>query len=79
MHANLTPTAEQQAILERLRVPERIKVALRHPSLALAVEDAEVVRDALTTELATVGFDPEYELTAEGRLIEDLIDALFIP
>ena len=78
MNANLTPTTHQQAILERLCIPDRIKVEVRKPSLALDVEDAETVRDALTAELAKVGFDADYELTAEGRLIEGMIDALFI-
>lgn len=79
MGPNLTPTADQRAILERLRVPDRIKAALRHRSFALDVEDSEIVRNALTDELARVGFDLDYELTAERRLIEALIDALFIP
>lgn len=79
MFANFTPTADQQAILERLRVPERIEVTLQRPSFALDANDAETVREALTEELARVGFDPDYELTSEGRLIEGLIDALFIP
>lgn len=79
MKAHLTPNADQRAILERLRVSDRIAVTLRRPSFVLDVEDANTVRDALTEELATVGFDLDYELTSEGRLIESMIDALFIP
>ena len=79
MDANFTPTADHRAILERLRAPERIEVRLQRPSFALNTNDAETVREALTEELARVGFDPNYELTVEGRLIESLIDALFIP
>lgn len=52
---------------------------LQKPSFELDTDAAETVRDELTTLLPTVGFDADYELTAEGRIIEDLIDALFIP
>ena len=79
MGANFSPTADQRAILEQLRVAERIEVTLQRPSFTLDANDAGTVREALTEELARVGFDRHYELTAEGRLIEGLIDALFIP
>lgn len=39
----------------------------------------EPIRDALTVQLAESGFDDAYEPNAEGRLIEDLIDLLFVP
>lgn len=78
MDASFTPDADQRAMLERLRVRERIKSTLQRPNFALDTNDAETVREALTKELARVGFDPDYELTVEGRLIESLIDALFI-
>lgn len=35
---------------------------------------AEEFREAFTNELAKVGFDENYNLTAEGRILEDLID-----
>lgn len=35
---------------------------------------AEEIRDALTERLAKVGFDQAYEPTAEGVILEDLID-----
>lgn len=79
MSVTLTPTNEQRAILERLHVPDHIRVTLRRTSFTLDVEDSEAVRDALTQEMAQTGFDAAYEPTAEGRVIEDLIDALFIP
>lgn len=77
MEAAFTPTAAQRAILERLLFPEHIVVTLQRSSFALDANDTETVREALTEELARVGFDSDYELTAEGRLIEGLIDALF--
>ena len=39
----------------------------------------EPIREALTVQLAEIGFDENYNLTAEGALIEDLIDGLFVP
>ena len=39
----------------------------------------EPIRAALTVQLAEIGFDENYNLTAEGALIEDLIDRLFVP
>lgn len=42
--------------------------------LSLDSETAERFRDELTTRLARVGFDANYEPTREGKLLEDLID-----
>lgn len=36
---------------------------------------AEEFRDAFTLELARIGFDANYGITSEGRILEDLIDA----
>ena len=35
---------------------------------------ARLLSDALTLELSRKGFDRDYQLTHEGRLLEDLID-----
>jgi len=43
-------------------------------SLELSPTTAEEFRDALTERLARVGFDESYGLTAEGKILEDLID-----
>lgn len=40
-------------------------------------EVAECFRSAFTDRLAEVGFDPDYELTNEGVVLEELIDAFF--
>lgn len=37
---------------------------------------AERFRSELTVKLAKVGFDEDYELTAEGQRLEELIDTL---
>jgi hypothetical protein len=39
---------------------------------------ARILGDRLTFQLAKVGFDEKYDLTEEGKLIESLIDKLFI-
>lgn len=44
-------------------------------SFEIAVSSAEQFRSAFTERLAEVGFDDRYELTEEGRLLEDLLDA----
>jgi hypothetical protein len=43
-------------------------------TLKLPAVTAEEFREAFTEYLAKVGFDESYELTAEGKLLEDLID-----
>lgn len=35
---------------------------------------AEEFRNIFTERLAKIGFDENYELTTEGRMLEDLID-----
>lgn len=42
--------------------------------LQLSAATAEEFREAFTGWLAKVGFDEAYEPTAEGRLLEDLVD-----
>ena len=42
--------------------------------LKLSRNLAEEFREAFTNELAKVGFDENDDLTAEGRILEDLID-----
>ena len=37
-----------------------------------------ILGDRLTCQLAKAGFDEKYDLTEEGKLIESLIDKLFI-
>jgi hypothetical protein len=44
-------------------------------SVALEDEVAERFRDIFTEQLARGGFDAEYRLTAEGAMLERLIDA----
>jgi hypothetical protein len=48
-----------------------------HVILDVARSSVEPVRAALTEHLAKVGFGVSYEPTAEGRLLESLIDRFF--
>lgn len=42
--------------------------------IRLSRNSAEKFRETFTNELAKVGFDENYDLTAEGRILEGLID-----
>ena len=42
--------------------------------MRLSRNSAEEFRETFTNELAKVGFDENYDVTAEGRILEDLID-----
>jgi hypothetical protein len=46
-------------------------------TLDVSAATAEEFREVLTGQLAKVGFDEAYEPTAEGRLLEDLIDRFY--
>ena len=39
---------------------------------------ADEIRDLCGEQLQYIGFDKEYELTPEGRILESLIDKFFI-
>lgn len=47
-------------------------------SLTLTRDTAEEFRTSFTYQLGRVGFDKNYDLTPEGRMIEDLIDLFFV-
>ena len=47
-------------------------------SLVLSAVAAEEFRGKFTEELARVGFDKNYEITAEGEVLENLIDRFFV-
>lgn len=51
---------------------------LDQQSLVGSGEQVEALRGACSEALQRIGFNGSYELTAEGRVLEDLIDKLFI-
>jgi hypothetical protein len=46
--------------------------------LECSEDQADEIRDKCSEKLQFVGFNEKYELTNEGKLLEDLIDKLFI-
>jgi hypothetical protein len=46
--------------------------------MQLSRAEAEQLRECLTTQLAAVGFDEDYEPNEQGQMLEDLIDRFFI-
>jgi hypothetical protein len=46
--------------------------------IRLSRAEAEQLRECLTTQLAAVGFDEDYEPNEQGQMLEDLIDRFFI-
>lgn len=47
-----------------------------HVLLSMNQELASELSAVLTNRLAEIGFDPKYELTREGRVIDSIIDRL---
>jgi hypothetical protein len=48
-------------------------------TIHLSREQSLRIRDQLTLYLAKFGFDDDYALTKEGRVLEDLNDLLLVP
>jgi hypothetical protein len=57
--------------------------AMTHDQAKFAIrldrDSSEKLRDLLTEQLAKVGFDRDYKLSSEGRMLEELIDRLYEP
>jgi hypothetical protein len=47
--------------------------------ISLSRAEAERVRAYLTTQLASVGFDSNYDLNESGHTLESLIDRFYLP
>ena len=48
-------------------------------TIKLSPSEAEELREALTIKMAELGFDQEYILNKQGKMLEKLIDRLLIP
>jgi hypothetical protein len=46
--------------------------------IRLTPSEAEQLREILTTQMATVGFDADYEPNEQGAVLERLIDRFFV-
>ena len=47
-------------------------------SVSLSPDNAEQLRSEFTMRLAKTGFDIDYEATAEGEMLEGLIDRFYL-
>lgn len=47
-------------------------------SIRLNVDEAERIRECLTTQLAEIGFDENYLPNRHGKNIENLLDILYL-
>ena len=47
-------------------------------TLILQEDDADLIRDLCGKNLQLYGFDKKYQPTKEGRLLEELIDILYV-
>ena len=72
----LKSVAEKNKIVELI-----LKTQTEINERVIITADAQQCReagDALVDLLAEIGFDIDYSLTSEGRIIDDLIDKFFI-
>jgi len=63
------------ALVDALREAERVSAETYAIDISLAL--AEDFRSVFTQRLAAVGFGPSYELTDEGKMLEELIDRFY--
>lgn len=67
--------SEEQEVL-------RLKLDIRDEGHSIIIEvdedTADEIRDWASLELQKKGFDINYELTNDGKILEELIDAFFI-
>lgn len=66
------------SVCEGQPLPEPIRASVRKIQLDLTPDLADRVRDMCGDELAVSGFDENYNLTPRGRILETLVDKLFI-
>lgn len=79
---NVKLSSDQALYLRNVSFAKNLQLRLIHPlgtkyELTASIDEIEEIRSELTGEVARVGFDANYELTREGRFLEDLIDSLY--
>jgi len=71
-----------QFMLKELSMPEHLRTALQDmvdkKKGGLSDEMADELRDLCAERLDTHGFDIEYSPTSVGKILEDLIDKLYV-
>jgi len=63
---------------EILRLKLQIKKESQFIIIDVDEDTADEIRDWASDELQKKGFDVNYELTDEGKILEELIDAFYI-
>lgn len=68
--------SEEQEVL-RLKLRE---IRKENQSVTIEVDEAtaDEIRDWANAKLQEKGFDENYELTPEGKILEELVDAFYI-
>jgi hypothetical protein len=64
-----------ETLAQKIAASEKTREGDR--KIGVTTQLMEEFQSALTDQLAKVGFDGEYKLTNEGRILEDLIDRFF--
>lgn len=77
MPIQLRLSPEQAEALQRIELPLGLRGKNLQASLNLTDEEADELRELVADRLLDCGFDRDYRPTAEGRVLEGLIDALF--
>lgn len=73
----LKQSLSNEESLASLLVPEEARHGTK-VKIRLNEAASRKIRDRLTTRLAEVGFDENYAPNAQGRMLEELIDRLFV-
>lgn len=84
---NVTVNKDVYSFLEGLLTDDdKIKAVLQNSiesrntkslSINVSEDQAEEIRDFCSDKMQEIGFDASYELTAEGKLLEELVDLFY--
>ena len=72
--------SEAEFMLENLELPPELKIILRQQVMKIELSDdqADELRDCCTCKLDEIGFDENYEPSEKGKVLESLVDKLYI-
>ncbi len=73
--------SEYEYLHDATFLPSRLKEAVsftKHLQVEVSLDVADEIRDLCGEQLQLVGFDENYQPTPEGKILESLIDKLFI-
>lgn len=58
---------------------EKGKLVKNKWEIGISDATADDIRDLCSEKLQKIGFDENYNLTEQGKVLEELIDAFFVP